>query len=169
MAEKWNCSLQLQDYVRNCWNKPICMFSECLTFRMEVRICVPLGEKLCLFFYKKQNLCIPSILIKIRFEQGRPLENLGYRYVERNQEKAARQVTYMLLPLIGNISGNRWDMINLVCYIVLFTFYYISSFHMAWIELWLYCPNKLIKLPAQTENRKSPLADLCTLDIPYLC
>ena len=37
-------------------------------------------------------------------------------------------------------------MINLVGYRVLMTYYYMSSFHMAWIEVWFYRTNKLRKL-----------------------
>ena len=65
-------------------------------------------------------------------------------------------------------------MINLAGYRILMTYYYMSSFPMAQIEVWLYSPNRLIKLTdafylLEHKTKKSSLADLYTLYTPYLC
>lgn len=51
----------------------------------------------------------------------------------------------MPIPWFGNSPETGWDLINLVGYRALMT-YYMPFFYMAWIEVWLYNPNKFRKL-----------------------
>lgn len=84
--------------------------------------------------------------MKIRFVRGRPPQDLGCGNEGKKPRKTIGQVVYMLVHQHGNNSEIRWGLVNLVGYRVLTTYYYMSFFHLAWIEVWLYIPNKFIKL-----------------------
>ena len=83
-------------------------------------------------------------------------------------------MTYVLICWRCSSFETGWDIIDLVSYIVLMIYYYMPSFHMAWIEVWLYSPKKLIKLTdvfylLKHKIKKSFLAGLYTLHSPHLC
>ena len=98
-------------------------------------------------FMGNKRLWILSRLTEIRFDWGRPPQYHDYRYRQGEPIKSTGQVT---CKMILDCSAMKWDMTNLVGYWVLTTYYYMPSFHMAWIEIyimvWLYSPNRLIKL-----------------------
>lgn len=143
---------------------------------MQVRKCVLLDEKLGFCFHRKQKVLGPSSkLVKIRFDLGRALKNLGYRNKEINIRKSMRQVMCKLIPEHGNSSKTGWNMISLVGCSILMTYYYMSSFPVVWIEIyiivWLWSPNGLIwQMPFTCSNidqKNSSLADLYTPHILY--
>lgn len=119
---------------------------------------VVLEERFSFCFHRKQNTVDFFIINKNQIWLG------------DTSWKTTRQVMYLLSPLHGNSSETRWDLINLVSYRILMTYYY-----MAWIEVWLYTSNKLLKLtdvfylPKHKTKNKLPLADFCTPHISYWC
>ena len=78
---------------------------------------------------------------KDQFDWGDLLKILATDVKGKQQQQTTRQVTYMLTPL----PGDR-DMKNLVGYRIFMIYYYMPSFYMAWMTVWLYGLNKLIKL-----------------------
>ena len=70
-----------------------------------------------------KRLWFPSRLIEIRFDWWRSPEDLGCRHGERKPRKTTGQVICKLITLHGNFSEMRGDMINLVSYRDLMTYY----------------------------------------------
>lgn len=68
--------------------------------------------------------------------------------MKKKLRKITRQMTYKLIHLRENSTETGGDMKNLVGYRVFTTNYYIPSFYMAWMEIyitiWLCHPNRLI-------------------------
>ena len=74
-------------------------------------------------------------------------------WLTTRKQKKKRKTTKEVILWHGNRSHTRWDMINLVGYRVLMTYYYIPSFLMVWTEVWLYSPNKVIKFHQLKQNK----------------
>ena len=76
-----------------------------------------------------------------------------------SQKKSTGQVTWKLIPWHGNSSEMRWDMINLVGYRVLMTYYYMPFFgrlvHITYSILLLVCVCMYpLKIYVFSEKRK---------------
>lgn len=57
--------------------------------------------------------------------------------MKEENKKTYKTVAYKLIPLQGNNSDTGWDMLNIVGYKVLMTYYYMSFFHITWMEIYV--------------------------------
>ena len=129
------------------------------------------GGRFYLCFQRKQNLGFSFKLVKIRFDCGR-CEYFSYRREKKNQEKTTGSVIYMLIPRHWNSSETGLNLINLVGYRILMTYYYMPSFSCGMDKCLTIQSKQIYKvnrrfLSAQTQN-KIALTDSCTLHILYL-